>query len=76
MMNNIFDWHQLTFFMLNVSLKLNLNLMLIYGRRYVCAGQCDVVSGECDEPTSYFMRSVCLDQRDWATFEDFVSCIS
>ena len=31
-------------------------VVCINGRRYVCCGECYVVSGECDEPTS------CLEQ--------------
>ena len=39
--------------------------MLIYGCRYAS----DVVSYECDEPTSSFMRSVCSDHRIFLLLE-------
>ena len=34
-------------------------VMSIYNRGYVCDSECDVVSDECDNPTSAFMWSVC-----------------
>ena len=33
-------------------LKLKIYVVCINGRRYVCCGECNVVSNECNEPTS------------------------
>ena len=32
--------------------------MFIYGRRYVSCSECNVISDECDEPTSCLMQPV------------------
>ena len=33
-------------------------VVCIYGRRYVCCGKCNVVSNECDEPTSCLVQPI------------------
>ena len=44
------------FSVVNVYLDhLKFCVVCINGRRYVCFGECYVVSNECDEPTSYLM---------------------
>ena len=37
---------------------LRLCVVCINGRRYVCCGECYVVSVECDEPTSYLVKPI------------------
>ena len=32
--------------------------MCIYGRRYVCCGECNVVCNECDEHTPYLVQPI------------------
>ena len=32
--------------------------MCVHGRRYVCCGECYVVSNECDEPTSCLVQPI------------------
>ena len=32
--------------------------MCVYGRMYVCCGECYVVSNECDEPTSRLVQPI------------------
>ena len=33
-------------------------VVCVYGRRYVCCGECYVVSNECDEPTSCLVQPI------------------
>ena len=43
----------------NVYLNhLKLCVVCIHGRRYVCCGECYVVSNECDEPTSCLVQPI------------------
>ena len=37
---------------------LRLCVVCIYGRKYVCCSDCNVVSDECDEPTSCLVQPV------------------
>ena len=37
---------------------LKLCVVCINGRRYVCCSKCNVVSNECNEPTSYFVQPI------------------
>ena len=37
---------------------LKLCVVCVYGQRYVCCGECYVVSNECDEPTSCLVRPI------------------
>ena len=37
---------------------LNFCIVCINGRRYVCCGECYVVSNECDEPTSCLVQPI------------------
>ena len=47
------------FSVVNVYLAhLKLCVVCINGRRYVCCGECYVVSNECDEPTSYLVQPI------------------
>ena len=47
------------FSVVNVYLDhLKLCAVCINGRRYVCCGECYVVSNECDEPTSYLVQPI------------------
>ena len=34
-------------------------VVCIYGRRYVCCGECNLVSNECDEPTPCLVQPIC-----------------
>ena len=63
--------------------------MCINGRRYVCCGECYVVSDECDEPTSCLVQTIvahcceymyfgCLDFRGELGFlncDDICMCV-
>ena len=33
-------------------------VVCVYGRRYVCCGECYVVSNECDKPTSCLVQPI------------------
>ena len=47
------------FSVVNVYLDhLKFCVVCVYGRRYVCCGECDVVSNECDEPTSCLVQPI------------------
>ena len=47
------------FSVVNVYLDhLKFCIVCINGRRYVCCGECYVVSNECDEPTSYLVQPI------------------
>ena len=50
------------FSVVNVHLDhLKFGVVCINGRRYVCCGECYVVSDECDEPTSCLVQpTVCI----------------
>ena len=37
---------------------LKFGVMCIYGRRYVCCSECEVVSNECDEPTPCLVQAI------------------
>ena len=47
------------FSVVNVYLDhLKFCVVCVYGRRYVCCGECYVVSNECDEPTSCLVQPI------------------
>ena len=47
------------FSVVNVYLDhLKFCIVCVYGRRYVCCGECYVVSNECDEPTSCLVQPI------------------
>ena len=51
------------FVLLRCAWPVVFSIIQIYGDRYVCDGEYDVVYDVCDELTSSFMRAVCSDQR-------------
>ena len=47
------------FSVVNVYLDhLKFGVVCVYGRRYVCCGECYVVSNECNEPTSCLVQPI------------------
>ena len=44
-------------------------VVCVYGRRYVCYGECHVVSNECDEPTSCLVQPIVAHCCDVMYFE-------
>ena len=64
-------------------------VVCVYGPRYVCCGECYVVSNECDEPASYFVQPIvvhycevmyfgCFDSRGELGFmncDDVCTCV-
>ena len=53
------DCYCVIFSVVNVYFDhLKLCVMCVYGRRYVCCGECYVVSNECDEPTSCLVQPI------------------
>ena len=53
-------------------------VVCINGRRYVCCGECYVVSNGCDEPTSCLMYFGCFDFRGVFGFlncDDICMCV-
>ena len=47
------------FSVVNVYLDhLKFCIVFIDGRRYVCCSECNVVFNECNEPTSYLVKSI------------------
>ena len=54
------------FCVVNVYLDhLKLCVVCINGRRYVCCGECYVVSDECDEPTSCLVQPIVYRWYTW-----------
>ena len=57
-------------------------VVCINGRRYICCGECYVVSDECDEPTSCLVQPIvvhCCEVMYFGCFElrgelDFLNC--
>ena len=48
-------------------------------RRYICCGECYVVSDECDEPTSCLVQPIvahCCEVRYFGCFDLWVSLVS
>ena len=60
------------FSVINVYLDhLKLCIVCINGRRYVCCGECYVVSDECDEPTSCPVKPIVAYCSEVMYFWDF-----
>ena len=52
-------WYCDMFSVVNVYLDhLKFCVVCINGRKYVCCGECNVVSNECDEPTSCLVQPI------------------
>ena len=46
-------------------------VVCINSRRYVCCSECDVVSNECNEPTSSLVQPIgahCCEVMNWGVF--------
>ena len=48
----------LMFLMCTLTIKLKFCVVCINSRRYVCCSECDVVSNECNEPTSCLVQPI------------------
>ena len=58
------------------SCHLKFGVVCIGGRRYVCCSECNVVSNECNKPTSYFVQHIGTHGRRLCTLGVFALWVS